>query len=117
MPISRSVSAPIALKAAVRYEIITNRPLSPGLIDAFQALRNGRNLEGDAADQAKYIKDALPDLAAKLTSFLSRISLQGFQGTLADAQGAVSLRGKAHRHHSTVIFGPHVVLDERRSGE
>jgi hypothetical protein len=117
MPISRSVSAPIALKAAVRYEIITNRPLSPGLIDAFQALRNGQNLEGDAADQAKYIKDALPDLAAKLTSFLSRISLQGFQGTLADAQGAVSLRGKAHRHHSTVIFGPHVVLDERRSGE
>ena len=28
-----------------------------------------------------------------------------------------SLRGKAHWHHSTRIFGSHVVLDERRSRE
>lgn len=80
---------PDRVGAAVRYEIITNRPFSPGLVDAFQGLHDGRNLEGDAADQAKYIKDALPDLADKLTSFLSRISLNGSQGTLTDTQGAV----------------------------
>ncbi len=76
------------VEAVVRYEIVTNRPFSPALIAAVQGLREGQNLQGDAADQAKYIKDALPNIADRLPAFLGRISLNGCQGTLAAAQGA-----------------------------
>jgi hypothetical protein len=77
------------VKSVVRYEIVTNRPFGPALITAIQGLRDGQNLDGDAADQAKYIKETLPDLADALPDFLRRITLSGSQGTLAAVEALV----------------------------
>jgi hypothetical protein len=77
------------VESVVRYEIVTNRPFSPALITAIQGLCDGQSLDGDAADQAKYIKETLPDLADALPDFLGRITLSGSQGTLAAAEALV----------------------------
>jgi hypothetical protein len=74
------------VEATVRYEIVTNRPFSSGLIAAIQGLTEAQNLEGDAANQAKYIKEAL-GITDQIPAFFGRISLNGSQGTLAAAQG------------------------------
>jgi hypothetical protein len=77
------------VESVVRYEIVTNRPFSSALITAINALSQGETLDGDAADQAKYIKEALPALAGTLPAFLKRITLSGSQGTLATAEALV----------------------------
>jgi hypothetical protein len=74
------------VEAVVRYEIVTNRPFSPALIAAVEGLRQGQNLEGDAAGQAEYIKKALSGLDDRLSTFLNRIALNGTQGTLTEAR-------------------------------
>lgn len=75
--------------SVVRYEIVTNRPFSPALIAAVEGLSQGLSLQGDAADQAKYINEALPEIADRLPNLLKRIALHGTQGTLAEAQAMV----------------------------
>lgn len=77
------------VESVVRYEIVTNRPFSPALIAAVQGLSQGLPLEGDAAEQAAYIKKVSPDSADRLPSLLRRITLSGTQGSLADAQVTV----------------------------
>ena len=57
------------VKSVVRYEIVTNRPFSPALLAAVRGLRDGQVLDGDAADQAKYIRETLPGLADTLSDF------------------------------------------------
>src|SRR5208283_3550994 len=73
----------------VRYEIVTNRPFSPALIAAVEGLSQGQSLQGDAADQAKYINEALSEVSGRLPSLLKRIALNGTQGTLTEARALV----------------------------
>lgn len=80
------------VEAVVRYEIVTNRPFSPAFIAAFHGLSQAQSLEGDAADQANYIKNALSNMGDRLPSLLKRIALTGTQGTLAEARATLSRR-------------------------
>ena len=77
------------VEAVVRYEIVTNRPFSPALIAAVEGLSQGQSLQGDAADQAKYINEALSEVSGRLPSLLKRIALNGTQGTLTEARALV----------------------------
>lgn len=75
-----------AVDDIVRYEIITNRPISPALISAFNGISRGTSLSGEDSEQAEYIKIALSDVGDRIPSLLKRTTLSGAQGSLSDAR-------------------------------
>ncbi len=74
----------------VRYEFATNRPIHVDLLAAVTATVSGQETQGDVARQAAQLATALESYPHPHAGLLRRLDLVGSQGSLVDAERAVS---------------------------
>jgi hypothetical protein len=74
----------------VRYEFATNRPIHLDLLAAVTAIVSGDETQGDVACQAAQLATALKSYSPPHAGLLRRLDLVGSQGSLVDAERAVS---------------------------
>lgn len=65
------------------FELVTNRPIHADALEALRGLRSGEVLKGRVRRQAKTLAEATNLSGERLGSFLSRFSLTGSGGSLA----------------------------------
>lgn len=82
----------IHIDRVVRYEFATNRPIHLNLLAAVTALVSGEQTGGDVAHQAAHLAAALKNYPYPQAGLLCRLDLVGSQGSLVDAERAVSAR-------------------------
>jgi hypothetical protein len=76
----------------VRYEFATNRPIHADLQTAITAIVSSAEPGGDVARQAAQLKVALGSYPHAHAELLRRLTLVGSQGSLVDAERAVSAK-------------------------
>ena len=76
--------------AVVRYEFATNRPIHENLGRAIAAVVAGTQEAGDVARQAGQIAEALKEYPYPFADLLRRLEMVGSQGSLTDAERAIS---------------------------
>lgn len=74
----------------VRYEFATNRPIHTDLLAAVTAIVSGADASGDVARQAVQLVTALEPYSHPHADLLRRLDLVGSQGSLVDAERAIS---------------------------
>ena len=73
-------AAPVTEK--LTFELITNRPIFPALNEAIDGIAEGRQLTGDAKNQAEQFKRAAALSGGPLTEFASKCQITGLAGSL-----------------------------------
>ncbi|CAM3190608.1 hypothetical protein [Janthinobacterium lividum] len=76
--------------AVVRYEFATNRPIHENLGKAISAFIAGTQESGDIASQTGQIAEAMKDYPHPFADLLRRLDLVGSQGSLTEAERAIS---------------------------
>lgn len=69
-----------------QFELVTNRPIDVGALEALLTLRAGSDLGGEESDQLRQLRDAIRLRGDELASFASRLTLTGSSGSLASVR-------------------------------
>jgi hypothetical protein len=75
----------------LRFEMVTNRPIEPALVEAIQGLAAQSALNGEAKAQAKQVADACKLTGKDLAEFAARIEMIGLTGDLRDNKQQLAL--------------------------
>ncbi|MCC8362629.1 NACHT domain-containing protein [Lysobacter sp. A6] len=90
----RACKASLGTKKAwekLRFELVTNRPIEPALVDAIQGLAAQSPLKGQAKEQAKQVADACKLTGTDLAEFAARLEMIGLTGDLRDNKQQLAL--------------------------
>jgi hypothetical protein len=79
-----------AVDRRLSFELVTNRPIHAGFIEAVAALAEARKATGDARTQANQVVSASGLSGADLRRFAAKVRLTGLAGTLAQNKQALS---------------------------
>lgn len=71
-------------RAKLRFELVTNRPISPELLTAIEGLATQSPLKGDAKAQAKQVVNACKLTGKDLAEFAARLDMIGLTGNLRE---------------------------------
>lgn len=75
----------------LRFQIITNRPVLPELIDAVRGLKAGSTLRGTAKAQADQVQAACNLTEGDLRELADRLQLTGLTGNLVEARHQLAI--------------------------
>lgn len=75
----------------LRFELVTNRPIEPALVEAIQGLALQSPLKGEAKVQAKQMADACKLRGKDLAEFAARLEMIGLTGDLRDNKQQLAL--------------------------
>ncbi|WP_180839037.1 NACHT domain-containing protein [Variovorax sp. RO1] len=78
-------------RAKLRFELITNRPIEPALLEAIGGLASQSPLKGDARTQAKQVADACKLTGKDLAEFAARLEMIGLTGDLRENKQQLAL--------------------------
>jgi hypothetical protein len=78
-------------RSKLRFELVTNRPIEPALIEAIQGLAAQTPLKGDAKTQAKQVADACKLTGKDLAEFAARLDMIGLTGDLRENKQQLAL--------------------------
>lgn len=78
-------------RAKLRFELVTNRPIEPALIEAIHGLAAKSPLKGEARKQAKQVADACKLTGKDLAEFAARLDMTGLTGDLRDNKQQLAL--------------------------
>ena len=78
-------------RAKLRFELVTNRPIEPTLVEAIEGLAAQSPLKGDAKAQAKQLADACKLTGKDLAEFAARLEMIGLTGDLRDNKQQLAL--------------------------
>jgi len=68
------------------FELITNRPIFPDLLNAIEGIATGKRLTGEIEKQGDQFKSAAGLLGKELKEFASKCQINGLAGTLRDTK-------------------------------
>ncbi len=71
-------------RGKLRFELVTNRPILPELIEAIRGLAAGQTLQGLAEEQAAQIRTSCKLTGKDLAEFARQLSFTGFTGDLRE---------------------------------
>lgn len=76
----------VKARAKLRFELVTNRPIEPALLEAIEGLAKKSPLKGDARTQAKQVMDACNLTGKDLAEFAARLDMhrQSSSGRVCD---------------------------------
>lgn len=83
----RALHGAAHVRATVRYDFATNRPIHPKLVAAIRVLLAGEAGLGDVAKQLEQLTTALADYPYPPSELLDRLSLSGTLGSLTQVEG------------------------------
>jgi hypothetical protein len=75
----------------LRFELVTNRPIEPALVEAIQGLAAQGPLKGEAKAQAKQVADACKLAGKDLAEFAARLEMIGLTGDLRESKQQLAL--------------------------
>ena len=78
-------------RAKLRFELVTNRPIEPALLEAIEGLAAQSPLKGDAKTQAKQVADACKLIGKDLAEFAARLDMIGLTGDLRENKQQLAL--------------------------
>ncbi|MEQ7892608.1 NACHT domain-containing protein [Xanthomonas arboricola] len=78
-------------RAKLRFELVTNRPIEPALVEAIEGLAAQSPLKGDAKTQAKQVTDACKLMGKDLAEFAARLDMIGLTGDLRENKQQLAL--------------------------
>ncbi|MBC7395552.1 MAG: NACHT domain-containing protein [Variovorax sp.] len=78
-------------RAKLRFELVTNRPIAPALLEAIEGLATQLPLEGDAKAQAKQLAGACKLTGKDLAEFAARLNMIGLTGDLRENKQQLAL--------------------------
>ncbi len=78
-------------RAKLRFELVTNRPIGPALLEAIEGLAAQTTLKGDAKTQAKQVTDACKLTGKDLAEFAARLEMIGLTGDLRENKQQLAL--------------------------
>lgn len=78
-------------RAKLRFELVTNRPIEPALLEAIEGLAAQSPLKGDAKTQAKQVADACKLTGKDLAEFAARLEMIGLTGDLRENKQQLAL--------------------------
>lgn len=78
-------------RAKLRFELVTNRPIEPALVEAIEGLAARSPLKGDAKAQAKQLADACKLTGKDLAEFAARLDMIGLTGDLRENKQQLAL--------------------------
>lgn len=82
----RSNYGATAVTKKLFFELITNRPILPALLEAIAGIASGRRLAGDIKKQGDQFKSAAGLSGEELKEFASKCQIKGLAGTLKDTK-------------------------------
>jgi hypothetical protein len=71
-------------RAKLRFQLVTNRPIEPALVEAIRGLAAQSPLKGEARAQAKQVTDACKLAGKDLAEFAARLEMVGLTGDLLE---------------------------------
>lgn len=78
-------------RAKLRFELVTNRPIAPALLEAIEGLAAQSPLKGDAKAQAKQLRGACKLTGKDLAEFAARLGMIGLTGDLCENKQQLAL--------------------------
>lgn len=75
----------------LRFELVTNRPIEPALIEAIEGLAAQSALKGEASAQADQVADASKLTGKDLAQFAARLDMTGMTGNLRENKQKLAL--------------------------
>lgn len=78
-------------RAKLRFELVTNRPIEPALLEAIEGLAAQSPLKGEAKAQAKQVADACKLTGKDLAEFAARLDMIGLTGDLRENKQQLAL--------------------------
>ena len=81
----------VKARAKLRFELVTNRPIEPALLEAIEGLAKKSPLKGDARTQAKQVMDACNLTGKDLAEFAARLDMVGLTGDLRENKQQLAL--------------------------
>ncbi|MBD8524435.1 NACHT domain-containing protein [Pseudomarimonas arenosa] len=78
-------------RAKLRFELVTNRPIEPALLEAIEGLAAQGPLKSDAKTQAKQVADACKLTGKDLAEFAARLDMIGLTGDLRENKQQLAL--------------------------
>ncbi|MBB1602015.1 hypothetical protein A9977_18415 [Variovorax sp. UMC13] len=78
-------------RAKLRFELVTNRPIEPALLEAIEGLAAQSPLKGDAKRQAKQVAEACKLTGKDLAEFAARLQMIGLTGDLRENKQQLAL--------------------------
>lgn len=78
-------------RAKLQFELVTNRPIEPALLEAIEGLATQSPLEGDAKAQAKQLAGACKLTGKDLAEFAARLDMIGLTGDLRENKQQLAL--------------------------
>lgn len=78
-------------RAKLRFELVTNRPIEPALVEAIEGLAAKSPLKGDAKAQANQLADACKLTGKDLAEFAARLDMIGLTGDLRENKQQLAL--------------------------
>lgn len=78
-------------RAKLRFELVTNRPIEPALLEAIEGLAAQSALKGGAKTQARQVADACKLTGKDLAEFAARLDMIGLTGDLRENKQQLAL--------------------------